>query len=153
MRSTHKIVRETPLRGARPACESPSRTRHPTLPGSLWLDSNLGLNRISNEALLVGEMVQMVLLGRVRNFGAAVGDARVQCDGAHPWDSFFILGCDADCLILITVQLEALPGGQKDKREHVTARNGGDESFFGINIGRIGPRRGHHRGCRRGGDG
>ena len=46
--------------------------------------------------------------------------------------SIGILGQDAGCLVLITLDDKALPGGDREKRKHVATRQCRDKRFFGI---------------------
>lgn len=74
--------------------------------------------------------------------------ARMQRDVADPGDAIFILGHDADGIVLILIGDEACIHGHMQKPEHVATGDGRNEGFFRIDTGGIRPRFGHDAGGR-----
>lgn len=89
-------------------------------------------------------MVQVVFFfGRGRF--VTIFDDRMQLDEAHPRNPFFVLRHVAHRFVAVGIHLKTAAGGEIQKCEHVAARNGRDERFFGIDIRRIGMRCGNDR--------
>lgn len=115
-------------------------------------DHDFRLYRIGNEAELVGVVMQAGFFFRRGGF-VPIFDARMQFDRAYPGDAFFVFRHVADRLVAIRDDVKASARGEEQKREHVAARNGRDESFFRVDIRWIGMRNGHDGRARGGGHG
>lgn len=59
----------------------------------------------------------------------------------------------ANGFVAVRIDLESCARGDEQEGEHMAARNGGDESFFGVDIGGIGMGNGDDGGGRGGGNG
>src|SRR5881397_3178278 len=100
-RENHRLSRE----------RSPASLRFgPSL--TLSLHAHLRLDRISDVALLVRQLVQPLLVGRRRPFLAAIDNLRVQRDRTHPRNPALILARHAYGLVAVAIHLEPLPGRQ-----------------------------------------
>ena len=109
-----------------------------------------GLNGVGDEALLVRQKMQALLVGGSGQFVAAVGDLRMKSNRTHPRHTSVVLCQHANGLVMVAVHLETLPASQRQIREHVAARNCRDIRLLRVNAGRIRVGRGHNGRRRRG---
>ena len=101
------------------------------------VNGDVGLYRIGDETLLVGEMVQPRFFLRSGFLFPAVNDFWMQRHGTDPWDAFFIFGHDACGFIIITLHLKFFFARQVKESQHVAARKRRDECFLRVNVCRV----------------
>src|SRR5690606_4474763 len=107
------------------------------------LAAHLGLDRVGDEALLVGGMMQALELRRRRPAIAAEGDLGAQGDHRHGHPALFVFLHDAHGCIGIAVHHEALLRRERQEKQHMAARQGRDERLLRIHRRRVGQRRPH----------
>ena len=90
-------------------------------------------------------IVQLPRFRRSRHTISSVLNPGRQNDSADPRSATFILGHFADRVVVVCGDLVSASRCQVQEREHVAARDGGDERLFGVNGGRIRVRRPDHR--------
>ena len=135
---------------ARESVSVPSRSKRmvrPLMSGG-GATADLGLHRVGDEALLVGQVVEVVHVRRGRALLPAVGDARVERHRGHPDGPALVLAHHAHRLVLVGLDDEALAHRHVEEGQHVTARDGGDEGLLGIDAGRARVGRRDHGGRR-----
>src|SRR6185312_1053595 len=86
-------------------------------------DLNNGLDRIGDEALLMRQVMQPLLVRRSRELFSAVSNSRVKNDRAYPGDTALVFGHHAHRFVMVAVDLETLLIGEIQIRQHMTARN------------------------------
>lgn len=114
---------------------------------------NFRFDGVRDEALFVGEMVEVFEFGSGGALVAGVSDPGIQGDVAHPRNTTFVFGHRSNGCVMVFFNLKALAIRNEEKGEHVTARDGGDECFFRVDVGCVGPGKWDAGGRRRSGDG
>src|SRR5437762_3650428 len=98
---------------------------------------NFGFNRIGNETLVVCAMMHLVQLLRGRLLLARPSNLRVQLHPRNRQSAFRIFLHMADRFVGVIIEHKLLFTCDREKSEHVTTGERGDECFFGIDVGRI----------------
>jgi hypothetical protein len=112
----------------------------------LFLHCHLGLDRVGDETILVGRVMQLVeLVGRWL-FVAGEFDLRLERHAGDRHLAFRVLIHVADRVINVFVQNEFLLTGDRQEGKHVTTGERSDERFLGINIFRVAQISGRGRG-------
>src|SRR5260370_37662802 len=109
-------------------------------------DRHLCLDRIRDEALLVRGMMKSRLVRRRRTRLTTVGDSGIQGDRAHPGAAPLVLRHHSDGLVVVAVYLESLSVRHEEERQHMTARNRGDEGLLRVAVRPMRGRGGHGGG-------
>src|SRR5262249_56482884 len=90
-----------------------------------------------DETILVRGVVHFIKLLRIWYAIAAPLNRRMQLNSGDRQLAFGILLHMSDHMILVRVEGELLPARDRQKREHVAARERSDEGLLGIDIGGI----------------
>src|SRR6266487_2287371 len=98
---------------------------------------NFGFNRIGDETLVVCAMMHLIQLLRVWLFIARPGNLRVQLHPRNRQSAFRIFFHVADRFVGVVIEHKLLFTCDREKSEHVTTGERGDERFLGIDVGRI----------------
>lgn len=115
------------------------------------LAAYVATHRVGQETSVVRGVMQGVYIRVAGLLVPAENNPRAQ---QHIGDSQAALLVASKCtlrLILIIIDLEALLCSQRQKPQHMAARQRRNKGFLGINSVRIGHRQRHHRRRRRGG--
>src|SRR5205823_6127321 len=94
-------------------------------------------------------MMHLVQLLRTRLLLARPGNLRVQLHPRNRQSAFRIFFHVADCFVGVIIEDKLLFTCDREKGEHVTTGERSDESFFGIDVGRI-AKIGRRSRCRNG---
>ena len=97
-----------------------------------WLATNLGLDRIGDEALVVRQTMELLKLGVRRRLFSRKSCFRAKSDDRHHELAFRISGHHTLCRIMVVVHYEAMLDRDGEKPKHVATGQGGDEGFLGI---------------------
>ncbi len=105
-------------------------------------DADFSCHRVSDKALVVRLIVQPVEVCLRRLLGAAVGNIRVQFDTRDGELAVGVLFKLPDCVVLVAVDDKTPVRRQREKRQHMAARQRRDERRLGIDALRIAQIRG-----------
>jgi hypothetical protein len=98
---------------------------------------HFGFDRVSDETLVVRAVMHLVQLLRARLLLARPGNLRVQLHSRNRQSAFRIFFHVADRFVGVVIEHKLLFTCDREKSEHVTTGERGDERFLGINVGRI----------------
>src|SRR6202022_5133349 len=88
--------------------------------------------RIGNKAFAVGLVMQPVEVRRRRLLGTAIGNIWMQIDTGDGELAVGVFFNVPYCVVFIDVDEKTLVRGQREKRQHVAARQRRDKRRFGI---------------------
>ena len=100
-------------------------------------DRDFGFHRVGDETLVVCAVMHLVQLLRARLLLARPGDFRMQLYFRNRQSAFRIFFHVADGFVGVVIKDKLLLTGDREKGEHVATGEGSDESFFGIDVGRV----------------
>jgi hypothetical protein len=92
-------------------------------------------------------VVHLLKLFRARFSIAAPGEFRPQLDPRDGKPPFVVLLHEPDRRVLVGIEHKLLLAGDRQKREHVTARDGSDKRLFRIDVRRIAQKGRGSRSC------
>src|SRR5690242_17926424 len=98
------------------------------------LDGYLSPDGVGDEALLVREMVQSLLVCWRRQLVAAVDNPGVELDAADPENSTLVFRHLPNSLVFVAIHLKTLLIREHQVKEHMAARHSGNEYFLRINV-------------------
>src|SRR3954454_9149489 len=111
--------------------------RYPRNPRFLLRHCDFGFHRVSDETLVVREMMHFVQLFGSWLLVAGKLQFRMQLDSRDGQSSFRILLHVTDCVVTVFLEHKLLLTGNREKREHVTTGKRSNERFLWIYVLRV----------------